>query len=396
MKPFLRAVLVVAAILVASYPSSGTAETIEELRARLDSKRKDLQSTESKIKQLRADIQAKRSQARTLENQIGLLDSSIDELETRIDRTGQEIEEKGLQIETAEAEIGEREGEMDHQKTLLSAYIRQLHNLDQQSAVTVFLKYDTFSAAVQEAETFEELQHRGQETLTTIKALRDELRAKKEELQDIKVTLEELQTRQEREQNTLAAQRSSKSRILGLTNAQEDQFQKLLKEAQRTHLAAQATIKQLEAVYREKLNEQNLGSVGVMTWPITATFGISCGFHCAGYPYAYLIGPHSGIDIPANVGTPIKAPADGIVARAHDSGGPGYSYILVVHKGNISTVFGHVSSMTVTEGDVVTRGDTIGYTGGAAGSRGAGLSTGPHLHFEVRENGTAVNPMKYL
>lgn len=396
MKPRLKVLFLVVALLVASYPQIGVAETIEELRAKLDTKRKDLESTEEKINQLRADIQEKRSQARTLQDQIELLDSSIVELETRIDRTGHEIEEKDIEIETTEAEISEREAEMRHQKDLLSTYIRELHDLDQQSAVTVFLKYETFSDAVQEAETFEELQSRGQEALVAVKQLRDELQAKKDDLEEIRETLEELQTRQEREQNTLAAQRGSKNRILDLTNAQEDQFQKLLKDAQRTHLAAQATIQQLEAAYREKLTEENLASVGVMSWPIKATFGISCGFHCAGYPYAYLIGPHSGIDIPANVGTPIKAPADAIVARAHDSGGPGYSYILLVHKDGISSVFGHVSSIAVSEGDIVTRGDTIGYTGGAAGARGSGLSTGPHLHFEVRENGTAVNPMKYL
>ncbi|MEX2054729.1 MAG: M23 family metallopeptidase, partial [Candidatus Andersenbacteria bacterium] len=63
---------------------------------------------------------------------------------------------------------------------------------------------------------------------------------------------------------------------------------------------------------------------------------------------------------------------------------------------NISTVYGHVSGFAVNEGQVVTRGTTIGYTGGAPGTRGAGLSSGPHLHFEVRVNNAHVNPRKYL
>jgi murein DD-endopeptidase MepM/ murein hydrolase activator NlpD len=155
----------------------------------------------------------------------------------------------------------------------------------------------------------------------------------------------------------------------------------------------------LDGKIREQLRQQglgNLGSVGILDWPIEPIYGISCGFHCGGYPYAYLIGPHSGTDIPTSVGTPIHAPADGYVGRTHDSGGSGYSYILLVHGDNISTVYGHVSGFAVSEGKFVKRGDVIGYTGGAAGAHGSGLSSGPHLHFEVRKNNVAVDALNYL
>jgi len=102
------------------------------------------------------------------------------------------------------------------------------------------------------------------------------------------------------------------------------------------------------------------------------------------------------MDIPVSVGTPVRAPAEGYVARVRDAKGPGYSYILLIHGDNVSTVFGHLSGFAVNEGDIVTRGSVIGYSGGAPGMNGAGLSSGPHLHFEVRENNRAVNPRRYL
>lgn len=393
-------VLGIGALLVSvGLPWPIEAKTVEELRAELQTKRDQLKSAENKIQQFKTEIQLKKKEARTLQDQISLLDENIEEVELTIVRTNAEIEEVGVEIEAINEEISQREAEIKIQKARLADYVREMHTLDQQSTVTVFLKYQTFSDAVQEVGTFGELQKRGQQLLVTIQSLRNELLTKQRELEDFRQTLESLKNRQELEQTTLAAQQQSKERILQLTNKQEAEYQRLLKEAQATHEKSQSDIASLDEAIREELKKQgvgNLPSVGTMTWPVEAVFGVSCEFHCSGYPYAYLIGPHAGIDIPTYVGTPIKAPADGYVARAHDSGGPGYNYIMLIHGDKVTTVYGHVSGFAVNEGQLVTRGTVIGYTGGAPGMRGAGLSTGPHLHFEVRLNGVTVNPRNYL
>jgi murein DD-endopeptidase MepM/ murein hydrolase activator NlpD len=396
--PHLVPVLLLSTLLLA-VPAASWGKTIEELREEIQSRRQQLQQAEKRISEFKENIQLKRREARTLQEQIGLIEDNIGEVELTLSRTIVEIETTGVEIEGVVAEIEKREEEIQGQKSRLAEYIRTMHTLDQQSTVTIFLKYQTFSEAVNEVGTFAELQQRGQETLVAIQQLRDELASKRRELEDFKQTLDALRVRQEREQATLASQRASKSRILELTNAQEQQFQSLLKDSQATHQAAQADIKQLDTLLREELEKQGNGklpSVGVMDWPIEAVFGVSCEYHCGGYPYEYLIGPHAGIDIPSNIGTPIKAPSDGYVARTHDSGGPGYSYIMLLHGDNVTTVYGHVSGFAVNEGQRVTRGTIIGYTGGAPGMRGAGLSSGPHLHFEVRVNNATVNPRKYL
>ena len=98
---------------------------------------------------------------------------------------------------------------------------------------------------------------------------------------------------------------------------------------------------------------------------------------------------HSGVDIGSNYGSPIIAPADGVVTFTDQLGGYGKA-IMIDHGHGISTRYGHLSGFAVTAGQSVHRGDVIGYVGAS------GRSTGPHLHYEVRINDTPVNPYKYL
>jgi murein DD-endopeptidase MepM/ murein hydrolase activator NlpD len=98
---------------------------------------------------------------------------------------------------------------------------------------------------------------------------------------------------------------------------------------------------------------------------------------------------HSGVDIGSTYGTQIIAPADGLVTATENMGGYGKA-IMIDHGNGISTRYGHLSGFAVTAGQRVQRGDVIGFVGES------GRSTGPHLHYEVRINGTPVNPYKYL
>jgi murein DD-endopeptidase MepM/ murein hydrolase activator NlpD len=98
---------------------------------------------------------------------------------------------------------------------------------------------------------------------------------------------------------------------------------------------------------------------------------------------------HKGIDLAAPTGTPVYAPADGLVARADWFSSYG-NYIQLEHGGELQTRYGHLSGFAVQAGDRVKKGDLIGYVGST------GRSTGPHLHYEVRVAGDSVNPIPYL
>jgi len=200
-------------------------------------------------------------------------------------------------------------------------------------------------------------------------------------------------------QESLTEEETAKTFLLEETKSSERRFSSLYSELQREQTQIDNELAVLEKRMREKLAAQEtalseLGEVGFM-WPIFPERGISSTFHDPDYPYRYIF-EHPGIDIRAYQSTPIKAAETGYVGRAKDAG-YGYSYIMLVHNDGFSTVYGHVSRIDVSEGDYVTKGQVIGLSGGMPGTLGAGrLTTGPHLHFEIRYNGIPVNPMNYL
>jgi len=121
---------------------------------------------------------------------------------------------------------------------------------------------------------------------------------------------------------------------------------------------------------------------------------VSAIFHDVSYPFRKLF-EHPGIDLPTPVGTPVRSAAGGYVAF-NRTGKQYGNYVMVIHPGGIATVYAHLTKFGAKVDTYVERGDIIGYSGGRPGDAGAGLSTGPHLHFEVRQNGIPVNPTQFL
>jgi len=389
--------LVVFLFFVFTFPAR--ADVLDDLRSQMADKRKAIDEIEKKIKDFQANIAQKQSQATTLDGQIKIIDSAVDGLTLDIDKTKVQIEELETETAALKEEMNLVEKKIEDQRALLREYVRTLQSLDTISTVQAFFKYASLSEAITEVRAVYRAEQNSQLTLDKIRELQETLKAREQAFNDLRRELDGLQARQQSQKNILDQQQQSKARLLELTKAQEKEYSKLLASSVSEEKRQNAEIERIDAAIRselEKAGYKKLGSVGSLDWPIDPIFGISCGFHCSGYPYASLIGPHTGTDMPIDVGTPIKAAADGYVGKVSISDGAGYSYVLLIHGSNISTVYGHISNSSVNEGSYVTKGQVIGHTGGAPGSRGAGLSTGPHLHFEVRKNGIPIDAMGYL
>jgi murein DD-endopeptidase MepM/ murein hydrolase activator NlpD len=230
-----------------------------------------------------------------------------------------------------------------------------------------------------------------------VRETRGKLEKEQEARRDKQAAVAERKKALEEAKIALEDERALKDAIIAETKASELHFRYLLAELKQEQDEADTEIEYLERVLREKLQiaDRVKGDGAVLSWPVTPARGLSTRFRDPEYPFRYIF-EHPGIDIRAGQGTPVRASAAGFVARAKNAG-MGYSYVMLIHNNDISTVYGHLSKILVKEDSYVERGEIIGYSGGMPGTLGAGrLTTGPHLHFETRQRGLPVDPLRHL
>jgi len=175
-----------------------------------------------------------------------------------------------------------------------------------------------------------------------------------------------------------AAQASSDA----VSGSDDEQFHKLFASWQHFEETGLATS-------RSKSTVGAIGSVSIPSRVPIADITMTSGFGMREHPILGGRRKHDGVDLAAPIGTPVHATADGVVSRASWFGGYGLC-VQIEHGGKLETRYGHMSRLNVADGQVVHKGDVIGFVGST------GRSTGPHLHYEVRVDGTAVNPLPYM
>lgn len=221
-----------------------------------------------------------------------------------------------------------------------------------------------------------------QETKSKVEAAHQAVQAKSKEVEAEYRQVSKVRDQVSREQQKMARQVSVTKNELDKIQRDRAKLEKALEEYE-------ATSREIEAAIRK--NEQthpttSLGS-GSMSWPVRGR--ISDNFGWRYHPILKRKKYHNGIDIAVRSGTPVLAADSGVVLVSGWQGGYG-NFIAIDHGGGISSCYGHNSRLLVRVGERVTKGQVIAYSGST------GLSTGPHVHFEVRRNGTPVNPLKFL
>lgn len=401
-KIFFVVALILSVILVFAPNLIILAESVEELNQEVNDKRKEIDTLDIRMRTLENQIAEKQLEAANLANQLVILDAEISKTEAEIQKTEAEIEKTNLEIKSIEKQIQIKEKEIVKQKEVLSEIIRTIHQYDQVNLIEILLTYDSLSDFLDQTKYLETIEKKGKETLDNIHQIKKELEWQNQVLITREKTLDELKKKLGEEKTRLDQEKQGKEKLLQETEAEEEKYQELLRQARAEQEAANAEIERMQQEIEQRLRKtvtedewKSLGEVGKLDWPIYPTRGISAYFMDPSYSSVFGIN-HYAIDIPTSQGSSIHAPASGYIIKYRDAG-YGYSYIVLYHGEGLSTVYGHVSASFVQEGQHVNRGDIIGLTGGMPGTRGAGwLTTGPHLHFEVRVNGVPVDPLNYL
>lgn len=366
----------------------------------INEKRAEIQELTRQVEIYQKNISAKQREISSLSNQISTLDATIAKINLEIKTTELEIETVDLKIENTELKIEAKEREIAEQKEAIGQILRSLHLHQQENSILeILLLNDNFSDFLSEMDNLQVMQDRLASEVKNLKNIKEALADDYQSLETKKSELDTLKGILDTKIASLDGQKTVKYALMQTSQGQESQFRQMLDQAKQEQEQVNSDIVYLEKIAREKANRA-LAANGVeisdgLMWPIESRL-ITAYFHDPDYPYRYIF-EHPAIDIATPQGTPIVAADSGYVAKAKDGGQTGYSYIMLIHADNMSTVYGHVNQISVKEDQYVSKGDVIGYSGGMPGTRGAGaLSTGPHLHLEVRINGIPVDPLNYL
>ncbi len=380
---------------------------IRVLEQEVKKKREVLEVLQKQIEIYQKTVLLKQEERLTLQRQLGILEEHVTKTNLDIEATKQQLDIFNLESKKINAQLAELTKEVNEQRQRLGLLLNRMRQAGERGTLEFLLSAESFSSLFDAIATNEQLSGSVVRLLDHVKELRaqqnarkDELNAKAEQKRQAQASLFASRTR-------LVEDRETKEYLVAKTQESEKKFQQFLESARYEEEQADADIRRLEKDIREKLAAQPpaVGRLGVgekipLMYPVPFA-GIAAGFHDPTYIFRRIF-EHPAIDLrtlvngrPTNA-QPVRAAANGYVGRARDAG-MGYSYIMLIHSDRLSTVYGHVSKILVAPEQYVNQGDVIALSGGLPGTPGAGrLTTGPHLHFEVRLDGIPVNPVNYL
>lgn len=375
-------------------------EEIKVLNDKIQAQKKQMDSLAERQKAYQIAIEQKKQDKNNLINQLSILENREEKLKLDIESTNINIDKTNLEIKKIQLDMENVDTDIETEKQHIANLIRLVYQQDQVSAMEMLLLNDSLAEFLNQAKYLENTNDKIKESLESLQVKRVQLEKSQANLDSKNKELGYLKAELEKKMDNLSYEQESKTIILEETKSSEAEYQRLLAQAKKEQLQAEAEIYSLEKTIRQKMSEKDKKKLesgsSDLDWP-TAGRTVTTGFHDADYPYRKIIGEHPAIDIRATQGSTLRAAGDGYVARVKFDGTTKYAYIMIIHSNGLSTVYGHVSGVSVSVDDYVRQGDVIGKTGGAPRGIGSGpFTTGPHLHFEVRKDGIPVNPMNYL
>ena len=381
----------------------GNKEEIDDLNKKIENQKSKIKEMEDAMDEYKKSIAAKQLQAASLKNQISILDNRLAQTEVDVKLTEGKINEAKLEIEALELSIADKEAVINKQQIIIAKMVRNIYADDQRTYLEILLTSDSFADFYNQLKYLESVYSDLGQSVKNLRLAKEDLDFKKSQVESRKKTYEDLKTELDNKKQDLQEQTGTRQSLLVQTKSSEARYQSMLATLRSQYQATENEISANEQLMKKKLatleaeNGQTLEeNVSEFSWPVPSHY-ITAYFHDVSYPFKNVF-EHSGVDIRASQGTPVKAAAAGYVAQAkHCTSASCYSYVLIIHNNTISTLYGHLSVISADVDQFVARGDVIGYSGGTPGAVGSGpFVTGPHLHFEVRKNGIPVNPEGYL
>ena len=408
--------LVLAAVMLLGLVSSAliimvNAASSADIKKELNGLRNEQAELKKQRDALQAQIDENKSKTQTLVEKKSDIDQQISVTQASIDNLNEQIQQYSLLIANKQSELEASQAEEQRLNEQYKTRIRSMEETGSISYWAILFGANSFSDLLDKIDVIQEIAKADQLMLEKMKAVSEQIASERTELEaqlaELDATKQELGT-QEQE---LEAQRAEQDELLNeMLKAYEemnaDYMQNMADEAALSEEIAKSEAAYYEALSKEeaaRIAEQNrqnnnkgsssnssgATNTGGWLYPLPYQCQVTDSYGYRIHPLTKKYSWHNGVDFAANAGTAILATKSGTVTTATYAEAWGY-YVVINHGDGYSSLYAHQPSLSVSVGQYVTQGQTIGYVGST------GYSTGPHLHFTIYYNGSDVNPFNYI
>ena len=383
---YIAALAVMASLAVTSLPHiEAEAKTLTELQNERDQLSKQTKEAQQKLKeaqQKQADVEA----------EITAMDDVINAAQKELDSAQADLDDVTARLEASQKALEEANIKREQQFVTFSGRMRFFYENSQLSYLDILLQSEDFSDMLRRLQYIDDIMSYDQNLLTELTATQNEIKTRTEEIKVEKEQSEYLLGVAQEKMDSLDAIVAEKRRLVESYAQDEAKYNQLISSNEKASQEAQAMINKLLAESSSSKSTY-VYTGGQLNWPVpsraASSSSLSSGYVTRSRPIGSGSEFHTGYDIPASYGSAVVAAEAGTVIYAGWMSGYGNT-IMINHGNGLVTLYGHNSSLTVSKGDTVSRGQQVAKIGST------GNSTGNHCHFEVRVNGSHTNPEPYL
>ena len=379
-------------------PFTSHAQSAAEIKQQIDAHAAQIETLNREIAQYQQQLDQVSVKKQTLQNTISSLNLSIKKTAALINVTQNQISSTELEIKQLSNDISEKQNAINQEHAGLAEIIRSIAAADAQPLALQILSENSLADTWRDIDAYDSLQSALGDHIAQITKEKADLTDTRTKSELKRADLVSQQNTLRLQQGSLNAQKSAQSELLAQTKNQESSYQKIIAEKRAQEAAFEEAINALQAKLKavEASAIPPIGS-GILSWPLanmvpkdcTSIIKLASGQSCITQYFgntafarsaAYNGQGHNGIDLRASIGTPVMAALDGTVQDINLGAVPNCQYgkwVLIRHDNGLTTLYAHLSSITVSNGQRVSTGHIIGYSGQT------GYATGPHLHFTV-------------
>lgn len=350
----------------------------------LEKEKKILESLKANLKSIESKLKETASYKVTILGELEEIEKNIKDVTLKISDLQRKIRDKKNDIQLKEDNIALTQIEIEKDKKSISDKIFLIYKIKNEPPLEIYFSSKSITDLLNRINLINILIRSNKEELDILKEKEEKLTEEKKNLENEKIELESLLKEALSLEESLKIEEDKRNEIIKKLRANEEKYKVEISNIEKQINDQE---KKIEEIIRKAELAKKLPDVGNIIWPVIGPIVSPFGMRIHPIYGKWMF--HSGADIDVATGTPVKAAAEGVVIYADWLGTYGI-VVFIQHGSNITTVYAHLKYFVVEVNQYVKQGDIIGYVDNT------GLSTGPHLHFEIRIDGKAVDPKKWL